>query len=187
VRAQDLQLIVVDGTQLVFNWKAVADLPWADAGVLPFCSVFFLRLSAADASHNLCFVAACWQKLVAQHDDRMNPSAAIDLTSSDFAVHELVQLMQQEDEETLKLKQAEKERQEKAKEKAEQTKAKSLADSLTRQLIKHAANIRDGAPARFNNGKVTAKYKNACSASLEVRSLPLSLPQRKPLATCAPY
>ena len=45
--AQDLGLINVDlwvdsdgmeCTQLRFNWKAVADLPWADAGVLPFCS-----------------------------------------------------------------------------------------------------------------------------------------------------
>lgn len=41
VRAQDLGLIVSNGTQLVFNWEALAHLRWADAGVLPFCSLFF--------------------------------------------------------------------------------------------------------------------------------------------------
>ena len=39
VFAQDLGLIEIaaDDKQLLFNWKAVADLPWADAGVLPIC------------------------------------------------------------------------------------------------------------------------------------------------------
>ena len=41
VRAQDLKLIIADGTQLIFNWRALADLPFADAGVLPFCTFFF--------------------------------------------------------------------------------------------------------------------------------------------------
>ena len=40
VCAQDLGLIEIagGGTQLLFNWKALADLLWADAGVLPCCS-----------------------------------------------------------------------------------------------------------------------------------------------------
>ena len=124
---------------------------------------------------------------MAEHDDKMNPSGAIDLTSSDLDVRNLVELLQEVDEKTLKLRQEDKERQEKAKEKAEQVKAKSDAERLTKTLTKHASNIREGTPARFNNGKVPAKLKTACSASLQVRSLPLSLPKRKPLTTCAPY
>lgn len=44
VCAQDLGLIVANGTQLVFNWEALAHLRWADAGVLPFCSPSLLRM-----------------------------------------------------------------------------------------------------------------------------------------------
>jgi hypothetical protein len=41
VCAQALGLVQVacDGTQLLFNWQACAELPWADAGVHPFCSL----------------------------------------------------------------------------------------------------------------------------------------------------
>ena len=111
----------------------------------------------------------------------MNPSVVVDVEgpSSLLPVSELFNLLKADDEEARKLKQAEKERLEKAKEKADQTKAKQKADSLTKQLIKHAANIRDGTPAYAKNGKVPPKLKSACGASLQVRSLPLSLPQRK--------
>jgi hypothetical protein len=111
-----------------------------------------------------------------QRENRMNPSASIDLTSSDVDVSQFIDLLEKEDEETLKLKAAEKERQEKAKKAADQVKAKNAADSLTKQLIKHASNIRDGNPTRFASGKVPAKLKNAVSTSLAVRSLPLSPP-----------
>ena len=97
------------------------------------------------------------------------------------AVGELINFLKEEDEETLKLKEAEKERLERAKEKADQVKAKATADNLTKRLIKHATHIRDGNPAYAKGGRVYYKAKNACGASLQVRSLPLSLPQRKSL------
>lgn len=121
----------------------------------------------------------------------MNPSVTVDLEGpsnqrtdqllSDFRVSELFNLLKEDDEEASKLKQAEMERVEKAKQRADQVKAKQKAELLTRQLIKHASNIRDGNPmATGSLRKVPAKAKNACNASLQVRSPPpLSLPQRK--------
>ena len=68
----------------------------------------------------MCLVAACWQKLVDQHANSMNPSAVVDLegSSSLFPVSELFNLLKADDEENTKLKEAEQERQE-----AKQTKA----------------------------------------------------------------
>ena len=106
----------------------------------------------------------------------MNPSASVDLTSSDIDVGQFVDLLVKEDEETLKLRVAEKERLEKAKKVSDQTKAKSAAEGLTKQLTKHATAIREGNPARFANGKVPSKLKTAFTTSLGVRSLPLSPP-----------
>ena len=107
----------------------------------------------------------------------MNPSVVVDLegSSSHFPVSELINLLKADDEEASKLKQAEKERQEKNKQKADQTKAKQKAEQLTKLLIKHASHIRDGIPAYAKGGKVLYKAKSSCNASLQVRSLPLSL------------
>ena len=104
----------------------------------------------------------------------MNPSAHDDDPSDTIAIDEVINFLNQDDEETKKLKQAEMERQEKAKEKADQIKAKGDADKLTRRLIKHAANIRNGTPANVKGGNVLANARNKCAASLQVRSLPLS-------------
>ena len=54
-----------------------------------------------------------------QHADRMNPSAHDDDPSDTIAIDEVINFLNQDDEETKKLKQAEMERQEKAKEKAD--------------------------------------------------------------------
>lgn len=105
----------------------------------------------------------------------MNPSVAVDDTSESLKVAELLNYFSEQDEETIKLKAAEKARQEAATKKAAQTKAKSEADALTKQLQKHAANIREGNPAYARNGNVTAKRKRDCGASLQVFSLSLTL------------
>ena len=113
---------------------------------------------------------------MAEHDGRKNPSAPVDLTSSSLAVSEIVNLLEEQSEETLKLKAAAVAAAAETKRKADQAKAKTNAEQLTSQLIKHASNIRDGDPRCSSTGKVPAAAAKKCGASLEVRSLPLSLP-----------
>ena len=120
-------------------------------------------------------VAAFWQKLVDKNSDRMNPSAPMDETSSSIAVGELIANMERQDEELVRLKAEEGERQEKARIKEEARVAKTGAELLTRTLLKHATAIRDGNPANYRPRNVPAKAKNACAASLQVRSLSPSL------------
>ena len=97
----------------------------------------------------------------------MDPSTSVDNDPhSKIECDALIQLLNEQDEETAKLLAEEKERQEKAKDRAKQTSARTSAETLAKQLLKHASNIRGGIAAYTKNGKVTVKAKNACGASL---------------------
>lgn len=57
VRAQDLGLIVAVDNKLYLNWQALADLPWADAGVLPSCSFCFYCASLLRMLLTICVLS----------------------------------------------------------------------------------------------------------------------------------
>ena len=71
----------------------------------------------------------------------------MDTDSGNIECGALIQMLNEHDAVTARLLAEEKERQEKKKEIAERTSARSTAETLTKQLVKHAINIRGGIAA----------------------------------------
>ena len=114
--------------------------------------------------------SACWQKLHHQYSASMNPSSSADDSMPPVSVGELIKLLDGQDEETQRLKEAERITKEKAAKLAQQVKSRTTAETLTKSLLRHAGNIRAAVNHPKGKSAAPAKFRNACGASMQAFS-----------------
>ena len=143
------------------------------------------------ASYALCSPSACWQRVQELHQESLNPANQDCLASSTeepppLGLEHFFNLLSDQDAETNRLKEAEKERNEKDQKRVAQNNARNAAESLTNKIAKYTNNIRKGIPGAGKN--VTAAAKKACGVALQAyKDVPKDVEGMKKLLTKTGY